>query len=276
MMAWGRRFKYASAAVGLLTLASFAQGAPPQQEKPPISIYEIQPVRDGTIIGATALFSLYPTLNGHHYIHIQNNPDPEGLIPIDQNTIYYRNVFLDNLSDATAAVAVAAPAVLDFLDVGWNKVLYEDLVVYAQTLLVNQSLTTFFKSTTQRPIPRVYAGDPTANNTARGFEGFYSGHTSTTLCALSAAALTLDLRHDAGVWPWLVVAAVGASVAVERVQAGEHFPTQVIAGALMGPLVGTLVPWLHKVDLGKDQKGKSAFSLTPAGDGAALTWNTRF
>ena len=35
-------------------------------------------------------------------------------------------------------------------------------------------------------------------------------------------------------------------VGYERVQSGEHFPTDVITGALMGGAVGLIVPHLHR------------------------------
>ena len=42
-----------------------------------------------------------------------------------------------------------------------------------------------------------------------------------------------------------MAAGVSASVAVERVAAGWHFLTDVLAGALVGTTVGIVVPYLH-------------------------------
>jgi undecaprenyl-diphosphatase len=57
--------------------------------------------------------------------------------------------------------------------------------------------------------------------------------------------MTLRLRYGERVWPWLVMLAVGASVAIERVAYGYHFPTDVIAGSVAGLAIGVAVPLLH-------------------------------
>ncbi len=62
-------------------------------------------------------------------------------------------------------------------------------------------------------------------------------------------------------------------VSIERVRAGEHFPTDVIAGAVAGAGVGTIVPHLHRVA----SDGRSVWiglQPVPAGLGVALhgTW----
>jgi membrane-associated phospholipid phosphatase len=83
-------------------------------------------------------------------------------------------------------------------------------------------------------------------NQPGGYRSFYSGHVSNVVAALSMTAMTLELRHHQHIWPWLVVAAIGAMVAAERVAAGRHFYTDVAVGAFAGAAVGTLVPLAHR------------------------------
>jgi membrane-associated phospholipid phosphatase len=270
-MGWSSIIRRTVKTAVIFTLAG-NQWARADEKKPPLSIYEIKPVRDGAILGAATFLDIYPALNGYHFIYIKPQVDPEEVIPFDRHNIGNKNVWADNISDATLALSVSAPVLVEFLDLGWNPVLFEDMMVYAQTMTINSAITALFKYTTQRPIPRVYAGDPEVTNSARGYEEFYSGHVSSTTAALSAFALTLNLRHDAGIWPWAMMVIVSGTVAAERVAAGEHFYTGAIVGGLMGPAVGTLVPYLHKRIM---QDGPD-ISLAPVSDGAQLTWTRHF
>jgi undecaprenyl-diphosphatase len=67
--------------------------------------------------------------------------------------------------------------------------------------------------------------------------------------------------------PWITLAlATGLStfVSVERVRAGKHFPTDVIAGSLAGAAVGVVVPHLHRTDDIKQRRVWVGFN--PASD----------
>jgi membrane-associated phospholipid phosphatase len=150
----------------------------------------------------------------------------------------------DLASSITVGLAVGAPPLLDLLDVGMGKAFGQDLVVYAEAMAVNTVVTQIANFGAARPRPVAYltgADRTTPNN----YLSFWSGHASNTVTALTAAAFTMRLRYGEMVWPWVVVGVVGASVSAERVLAGSHFPTDVIAGSLAGLAVGIAVPWLH-------------------------------
>ncbi len=153
-------------------------------------------------------------------------------------------------SDVTAILAIVAPPLLDLADVGAGQAFYTDAAVFAETLLVNGALVEIAKYAVQRPLPRTYAGDPTLVSQPGGYRSFYSGHASTTFAALAASSMTLRLRYGERYWPWVVTGLVGTSVAVERVAAGRHFPTDVMVGAAVGMAVGVVVPWLHAIGPG--------------------------
>ncbi|MGE5413366.1 MAG: phosphatase PAP2 family protein, partial [Syntrophomonadaceae bacterium] len=75
---------------------------------------------------------------------------------------------------------------------------------------------------------------------------------------------------DAGAWPWVAVGLLGGSVAVERVLAGRHFYTDVIAGAAAGTAFGIAIPLLHR-------RGPWAprLAAVPVRGGVALTLTGR-
>jgi membrane-associated phospholipid phosphatase len=165
---------------------------------------------------------------------------------LDRHVVGNASSTAGHLSDLTVTLAIVAPAVGDAFALGWNRPLFEDAVVYAQTLFVNGALTTGAKLAFQRPRPITYTGDPVWVGKSEGYVSFYSGHTSTAFAALGAASMTIGYRYGSWALPWAVTALVGVSVAAERVAAGRHFYTDVGAGALAGIAVGVAVPWLHR------------------------------
>ena len=49
--------------------------------------------------------------------------------------------------------------------------------------------------------------------------------------------------------PWITLAvatALTGFVSYERVRAGDHFPTDVIAGSMAGAAIGIMVPHMHR------------------------------
>ena len=146
-------------------------------------------------------------------------------------------------------------------------------MVLVETILVNGALLSTAKYSVQRPIPRAYSpGLPEVVSSPHAYRSFYSGHTSYTFAALTAGSMTWTMRHGATWWPWVVTAVVGTSVALERLYAGRHFPSDVLVGAAAGTLVGLAVPWLHA----RARLGPGAVDLEPAPGGAVLAWNGRW
>jgi membrane-associated phospholipid phosphatase len=81
-----------------------------------------------------------------------------------------------------------------------------------------------------------------------GALSYISSHTSFAFAMATATFWTIERRRGSSTLTWAVAALGGATaalVAVARVLAGSHFPTDVIAGALVGIGTGTLVPTLH-------------------------------
>jgi membrane-associated phospholipid phosphatase len=167
-------------------------------------------------------------------------------------------------SDVTVALAMVVPPLADALRLGLGPALRDDVGVFVETLAVNGALVVAAKYAAQRPLPLTYEGRPYYVESARGYRSFYSGHTSTIAAALTAGAWTIRRRDGERVWPWIVASLATASVAVERVAGGRHFPTDVAVGAAAGFAVGTVVPWLHL------RRGGLPVALAPARGGLAL------
>ena len=96
-------------------------------------------------------------------------------------------------------------------------------------------------------------GDPATydNSDTDSALSFFSAH-SAQVSALSAAATYIAFsRSPHSVRPWITLgvgAALTTFVAYERVRSGNHFPTDVMAGALAGTSIGALIVHLHRED----------------------------
>lgn len=191
--------------------------------------------------------------------------DPAGINRFDRGTVGNHSAAANIAADITVYGAMGMLPLFDLLDLGWGRVWAEDLMVYAETLAINTALQNAANFITARPRPRSYAGDPDYVGSGEGYLSFYAGHVATAFASLSVAAFTIRKRYGEKIWPWIVAGLIGTSVAVERVASGDHFPTDVAVGAVVGSGIGIAVPWLHL------RGGEARVQILPlAGSGLAL------
>jgi membrane-associated phospholipid phosphatase len=242
------------------------------QGPPSRSVYHISPPLDITITVGAALGSSLAYLNSDKLITPRCPCDPNEVNAFDRGAIGNKSPTAATLSDVTVLAVLVAPLAIDAVNLGgFHQVWWQDAVVFAQTLAINGALMTTAKFVVQRPLPRTYAGDPSLIDRPEGYRSFYSGHTSTVFAGLSATAMTIRLRYGEKTWPWIVTGVVGTSVAIERVADGRHFPTDVMAGAVMGTAVGIVVPLLHA------RGGTSGLQASPGAEGGFLVgWQLQF
>jgi membrane-associated phospholipid phosphatase len=199
--------------------------------------------------------------------------ESDGLSALDRGIAGPKNSAAATASDLAADVALAAPFVIDALDVrargaGWDG-FGADAAVMLEALAVNEGLDQLVKAATRRPRPLLYglpAGSPEMA-AVDNYRSFYSGHASGTFAVGMAYARTYALRHPTSGARWAVYGAAalaGAVVSGLRVAAHEHFPTDVLAGAVAGTAVGLLVPALHR------PRALAAASLAPLSGGLAV------
>ena len=154
-------------------------------------------------------------------------------------------------SDMVVGLTVAAPLLL-----GLDKKVREEwkplLVMYAETMMLNTGIQNWTSHLTDRYRPITYVTDAPMNERMDNVNhnSFYSGHTSATAAAsFFTASVIVDLHPELGWKRWLVYSAAVVPPAMAgyyRMQAGKHFPTDVITGAIAGAAVGTLVPAIHR------------------------------
>jgi membrane-associated phospholipid phosphatase len=192
-------------------------------------------------------------------------------------------------SDITLWAAVGFAALDPFLSAsrdGWDAALV-DAIMYAETISLTEALTDLTKIAVRRPRPLDYVTCPygvASTATSPACTGntdlqlsFFSGHSS-TVASIGATATYLAFQRGGVRSPrsWLtLVTSIGMStfVSIERVRAGEHFPTDVLAGVFAGAMVGILVPHFHR----HAQEAPPVWlGFIPAPGGGSLTLGGRF
>lgn len=157
------------------------------------------------------------------------NFDIDLLKSINQNETAFKNDFSKTISSSVTVVNIAAP--LTLLTVGLarhDKKLQADAAYMAGGYILSTIITQGSKRIIQRERPFVKYPFIVKRGEGGGYS-FPSGHTSAAF--YSAASLSL-------LYPkWYVIAPSfmwAASVGYARMYEGVHYPTDVLAGALVG------------------------------------------
>lgn len=156
-------------------------------------------------------------------------------------------------------------------------------VIYLEGYFLTQGLTSFAKGVTDRYRPFTYKTIDQINslegNAKEQFlkditgndieDSFFSGDASATAYTFIFIAKAFndyfpDSKLKYGIWG---VSVTGTALqAYFRAKSGKHFPTDVIAGSLVGGSIGFLVPHLHK------KLEVQGLSLNPTSYGLSLTY----
>jgi membrane-associated phospholipid phosphatase len=249
----------------------FARADPPREQG---QHFTVDPVADGVIVGAGVGFSalLGDVLGTGELRPATPTGDASILLPfdriavtqtVDPNASLYSNVGLW----VATGFAVLDP-VLSGLRDGWDALLV-DAVMYAESGAVTSTLTDVFKIATRRPRPFDYKNPSMTDTNAE--LSFPSGHASGVASVAATATYLAFVRSPRSPRPWITLAAgtlLTAFVSYERVRAGAHFPTDVIAGSMLGAAVGVLVPHLHRH---AEEAPPVLIGVAPASSGSGAT-----
>jgi membrane-associated phospholipid phosphatase len=259
---------------GLLLAVSVAHADPP----PPVPLttgleqgqhFTLDPVSDGALTagGFGFAFLLGEVLSTGEIAPPAPSVGVSSLLGIDRVAVTQKidphAATYSNIGLSTAvAFAVVDPLLSGFRD--GTDALLVDAFMYAESASLALTLTDITKIAVRRPRPIDYINCPPVENSTRTGTvpnqgpgcnstdlglSFFSGHAA-AVAAIGATATYLALvRSPHSPRPWITLAAataLTAFVSYERVRAGEHFPTDVIAGSMAGAAIGVLVPHLHR------------------------------
>jgi membrane-associated phospholipid phosphatase len=192
---------------------------------------------------------------------------PEGLDPaeiswgLDRRALGALDVRAKEASDWTRNAAIALPvAVAVFLGRPGDR--WRDFgarsVMYAEAFLLSGGATALGKSVVGRPRPFAYAAedqrpdDPDYDVTDDWtFASMPSGHASSAWTGAGLAMTDFLLSRPDAHWAQrfaigFLGGGLGGATAASRVEAGMHFPTDVLTGSGLGLATGIAVPLLHR------------------------------
>jgi len=235
----------------------------------PDPLFKVDPVADVVLIAAGLGFAgLDELILSTGEIAPQRPGSTDKLLSIDRVAVTQTvDTGANGRSNVGLGIAIAFAAIdpiLSGLRDGYDAGLV-DATLYAESLSLTFAITDLTKIAFRRPRPIAYkeqaaldaqyggAGKSPSISDTDATLSFFSGHSS-MIAATSATATYLAFMRSPGTWrPWVTLAAgvlLTAGVSYERVRAGEHFPTDVIAGSLAGACIGVLVPHIHRFDSG--------------------------
>lgn len=222
------------------------------------SPFEIDPVTDVTLISSALAVSVFSELS------IQSGElDPQA--PNDTSTLSPLDQWLIEREDRSEGSRVAsdvvvwsamgygiAGALMTGLDEDWGEALV-DLTLFAETAAFNWAIANLTKLAVRRPRPLAYleAEGAQVELDTNSALSFYSLHTSFTAGSMATATYIAFARDPEGWAPWVTLGGgivMTGLVGYFRVDAMSHFPTDVLAGGVVGACIGVLVPHLHRSD----------------------------
>lgn len=230
------------------------------------SPYEWKWVRDGIWTGAAFGTSAYGLLLIQEKDDITeaevNALNADDINFIDRWAAGNSSEKASEISDIPFGASFVLPFALLFND-DINDHTGQFIGMYLQSLSTTSALYAVTAGLVNRSRPYVYDENlgidrRTSNN---GQRSFYSGHVAAAATAtFFAAKVYSDYNPDAtgkGII-WVAAATVPAVVGYFRLQAGQHFLTDILLGYGLGAATGILIPELHKTN-------NSSIDVSPVG-----------
>ncbi|SDB44384.1 PAP2 superfamily protein [Flavobacteriaceae bacterium MAR_2010_188] len=219
------------------------------------SPYEWKWVRDGIWTGAGIVGSGYGLLLIQEKDDITeaelNQLNTEDINFLDRWVAGNSSEKANSISDIPFAFSFTAPFILLFDD-EVNDHTGQVLGLYLESMATTGAMYAITAGLVNRSRPYVYDTENDLNRrlSNNGQRSFYSGHVAAAATAtFFTAKVFSDFNPDAKgkAWIWAGAATVPAVVGYFRLQAGQHFLTDVLLGYGLGATVGILVPELHKI-----------------------------
>lgn len=261
--------------------------------------FQSDPIADGCIIvvslGSAGVLELINSTGEIRPQQIAPNFERSRLIAIDRGAVKPKfepsAARLSNLGLGLAGVFALVDPVLSGARERSIQAGLVDGIMYAETVALTMALTNIVKMAVRRPRPIAYAeaeahrDDPSYSNASTDSSlSFFSGHASMTSAVGATATYLAFARSPGSVRAWLTLAVASGLTtftSIERVRAGKHFPTDVIAGAFAGAGIGVVVPHLHRTEDVEQRPVWVGFNVAPPrgrdeAQGGLVTFNGTF
>lgn len=175
----------------------------------------------------------------------------------DRKAIYKWNTNLDDISNVGKYTMLAAPCIMFLPQVKnreWSNT-FTYGAMYFEVALLNLGITELSKSVSSRVRPYLYGDNISIAdkneiiNNESVYDSFFSGHTSAAFSSAVFLSKTYSDIFGNNIWSnviWISSLSIATTTGYLRYESGQHFPTDIIAGAIVGSAIGFVIPELHK------------------------------
>lgn len=178
----------------------------------------------------------------------------------DRSAVNYYSKDLSLVSDILMLTSLSLP--VSFIFINEAKSELKDIgIMYLETLTLTYGITNLTKNIFQRFRPYAYNHSVNLSERLKSDtkKSFFSGHTSISFAsAVFFSTVFSEFSADEKIkkFVWISSLSLATSTGILRYFSGKHFPTDILAGAVVGSLVGYTIPKIHK------SEGNLSFSLT--------------
>ena len=180
-----------------------------------------------------------------------NNLSRNEINKFDRPATYQYSEEAARLSDILVGVSVLLPVTLftqDKIRQEWETV----SVMYLETLMFSNFVPLISKGRVKRVRPYVYNEEVPMEKKLdkNALRSFYSGHTTNAFASAVFLSTVYSRYYQGSRYKSLIWAGslgLASLVGYLRFQAGKHFPTDILTGAVVGSTIGFLIPYVHQV-----------------------------
>jgi undecaprenyl-diphosphatase len=188
----------------------------------------------------------------------------------DRGLLFSYNKHMDDASTWITAGALLLPGLSLAGNIKESNALITYGIMYAESLLLIYGTTDILKSLTRRNRPYTYRGGIPGGKEKDYYHSFPSRHTAFGFFGAAFLSTTFSNEYPESTWKIPIMtgaytAAVG--IAALRIRSGNHFLTDVLAGAAIGSLYGWLIPQLHL----RSKNNNTTIAVAPLGNGIILS-----
>lgn len=243
--------------------------------------FSLKPLNEGIQLGFGGALS-GSAIVCDKFLHIKNNeynPDDWGKSDIPTLEQIFMRPYskpLHIVGTGTAGLAIATPLVFaimpssEWLTIG---------TMYTETMLLAYGIKSWLKLFVYRARPYMYFdGYPQSKVDDGDWNcSFPSGHTTLSFAGAAFTTMVFCQCYPDSNWKYAVAGGafgLAAITGVLRMASGNHFLTDVIAGALIGTTCGFLIPFLHtNTFYGKFEKKSNGARTAVSPAGLSFTYN---
>jgi undecaprenyl-diphosphatase len=175
-------------------------------------------------------------------------PQKDSVNSFDRGLMYEYDKPLDIVSDIAMYGLLVTPVLSLVGNIKDGNAWLTYGVMYAESILLVYGTAELIKNSFVRYRPYGYFGDIPPGKENEYYKSFPSRHTAFAFMSAGFLTSTFFTEYPQSSWKVPVCAVsytLAAGMGASRIFTGNHFISDVLAGAVIGSVSGYLIPWLH-------------------------------